>query len=131
VLQAAAVARGAADRRDEAREDRGAGGRARGALEAAFAADTTELVFSDGKREIRELAPLTVTGDAWRETPNGRVLNHEPLLEPGDCQRQEMELRGFGLLNEAGEQVGYCALPDAITIGRNQRFQLPHNTIRF
>jgi hypothetical protein len=42
-----------------------------------------------------------------------------------------MELRGFALLNEAGEQVGYCALPDAIVIGRNQRFQLPHNTIRF
>jgi hypothetical protein len=42
-----------------------------------------------------------------------------------------MELRGFALLNEAGEQVGYCALPDAIVIGRNQHFQLPHNTIRF
>jgi hypothetical protein len=101
------------------------------ALEAAFAAGPTELVFSDGKREIRELAPLTVTGDGWRETPNGRALNHEPLLEPGDCQRQQMDLRGFGLLNEAGDQVGYCALPDRSVIGRNQRFQLPLNTIRF
>jgi hypothetical protein len=101
------------------------------ALEAAFAGDTTELVYSDGKREIRELAPLTITGDAWRETPHGRVLNHEAVLEPGDCQRQEMTLAGFALLNEAGDQVGYCALPDPILIGRNQRFQLPHNTIRF
>jgi hypothetical protein len=32
-----------------------------------------------------------------------------------------MELRGFGLLNEAGEQVGYHCTADAITIGRNQR----------
>lgn len=102
------------------------------ALAAAFASDTTELVFSDGRREIRELAPLTVTGDAWRHTANGgRVLAYEPLLEPGDCQRQQMELHGFGLLNEAGEQVGYCELADAIVIGRNQRFQLPLNMVRF
>jgi hypothetical protein len=101
------------------------------ALAAAFAADTTELVFSDGRREIRELAPLVITGDAWRDTPNGRVLNAELDLEPGDCQRETMELRGFGLLDEAGEQVGYCALPDAIVIGRNQHFRLPLNTVRF
>lgn len=101
------------------------------ALEAAFAADTTELVFSDGRREIRELAPLTITGDAWRETPQGRVLNAEPMLEPGDCQRESLDLRGFGLLNEAGEQVAYQALPDAIVVLRNQRVMLPANTIRF
>jgi hypothetical protein len=101
------------------------------ALEAAFAADTTELVFSDGQREIRELAPRVITGDAWRVTPSGRVLNHEPILEPGDCQREQVSLRGFALLDEAGEQVAYSALPDAIVIGRNQQFLLPHNTIRF
>jgi hypothetical protein len=101
------------------------------ALEAAFAADTSEIVFSDGQREIRELAPLTVTGDAWRLTPHGRVLNHEPLLEPGDCQRQEVVLRGIALLNEAGDQVGYHHLNEPVTIGRNQRVQLPHNSIRF
>lgn len=100
-------------------------------LEAAFGADTTELVFSDGRREIRELAPRIITGDAWRITPQGRVLNFEVDLEPGDCQRETMELAGFALLNEAGDQVGYCALPDRIPIGRNQRFQLPHNMIRF
>jgi hypothetical protein len=101
------------------------------ALAAAFALDTTELVFSDGKREIRELAPLIISGEAWRDTPNGRVLNHEPLLEPGACQRQSLELRGFGLLNEAGEQVGYCALPDAVTIASGTRVQIPLNSIRF
>jgi hypothetical protein len=101
------------------------------ALAAAFACDTTELVFSDGRREIRELAPRIITGDAWRDTPSGRVLNSVVDLEPGDCQRETMELRGFALLNEAGEQVDYCPLPDAIVIGRNQHFQLPLNTIRF
>lgn len=107
------------------------------ALEAAFAADTTELVYSDGRREIRELAPLAVTGSAWRQVPSrgqgdlGRVLDHEPLLEPGDCGRETLELRGFGLLNEAGEQVAYQALPEPIVIPRNRLFQLPKGTIRF
>jgi hypothetical protein len=101
------------------------------ALEAAFAADTTELVFSDGRREIRELAPLVITGDAWRQTPQGRVLASEIPLEPGDCQRDNFELAGFALLNEAGDQVGYCALPDPIVIGRNQTWSLPLNTVRF
>jgi hypothetical protein len=106
-------------------------------LAAAFAQDTLELVFSDGKREIRELAPLTISGDAWRIMPSqgpddlGRVLNHEPILEPGDCQREQFDLKGFALINEAGQQVAYRALPDAIRIRRNERFQLPHNTIRF
>jgi hypothetical protein len=102
------------------------------ALEAAFSMGPTQIVFSDGKREIRELAALVVTGEAsWRETPRGRVLNSEVSLEPGDCQRQQMDLAGFGLLNEAGDQVGYCALPEPIRILRNQRFLLPHNTICF
>jgi hypothetical protein len=61
------------------------------------------------QREIRELAPRVITGDAWRVTPSGRVLNHEPILEPGDCQREQMSLRGFALLNEAGDQVAIGA----------------------
>ena len=101
------------------------------ALALAFAGDTTELVFSDGKREIRELAPLTVTGDAWRDTPQGKVLGHEPLLDPGDCNRETIELRGFALLNEAGEQVAYQALPDPVLLRRNQRTRLAANTVRF
>lgn len=104
----------------------------REAAKAAIAAAPTEIVFSDGKREIRELAPLIVAGAfAWRETPTGMVLNAEPLLEPGSCQRQQMDIRGFGLLNEAGEQVGWCSLPDTIVVWRNSRTMLPHNTIRF
>lgn len=102
----------------------------REALDAALAADTTELVFSDGAREIREIAPLTVTGDAWRTSPHHRVLNHEPLLEPGDCQRQEIVLRGVALLNEAGEQVGWCSI-EPLKMYRNHRYQLPQNSIRF
>lgn len=99
---------------------------------AAIANGPTELVFSDGRREIRELAPLIIAGAyAWRDTPHGMVFNVEPVLEPGDCQRQEMEIRGFALLDEHGNQVGWCPLPDAIVVRRNTRVMIPHNSIRF
>lgn len=98
----------------------------------AIAGGPTEVVFSDGRREIRELAPLLVAGAfAWRELPAGMVLNAEPVLEPGDCQRQQMEIRGFALLDELGQQVGWCPLAEPIVVMRNQRVMLPHNTIRF
>lgn len=100
------------------------------ALEAAFADGPVELVFSDGKREIRELAPLVVDALAWQQTPHGRVLNHEPVLEPVG-PRAEMKLAGFGLLDEAGTQVAYHALPEAITILSGQRMQIPKGCIRF
>jgi hypothetical protein len=101
------------------------------AIEAAFTSGPTEIVFSDGKREIRELAPLIVDASAWQETPRGRVLNHEPLLEPGFINKPELRLAGFGLLNEAGVQVAYHALPDVITILSGQRMQIPKGCIRF
>lgn len=102
----------------------------RAALEAAFQGPT-EIVFSDGRREIRELAPLIVTGDAWLATPHHRELNADPILEPVACERQELTLGGFALLNEAGEQVGYCPLPTPIVIGRTQRMRMPRGSIRF
>lgn len=101
------------------------------ALDQAFAAHNVEVAFSDGKREIRELAPLTVPRTSWRETAQGRILDHEPLLEPGDCVFDSLELRGFALVDGDGRQVAYQALPEAMTLKRNHRYQLPRNTIRF
>jgi hypothetical protein len=101
------------------------------AVDAALADGETHVVFSDGKREIRELAPLVVGGAGWRVTPQGHVLDDEPLLEPGDMIRDSVELHGFGLVDADGRQIAYQQLPQPIMIGRNMRVQLPHNTIRF
>lgn len=101
------------------------------AVAEAIASGPTQVVFSDGQREIRELAPLNVHGEAWRHAPGAHVLDHEPLLEPGDCQRETLELKGFALLDAEGRQVGYHPLPEPVTIRRNSRVQLARNTIRF
>lgn len=100
------------------------------ALEAAFAQGPTEIVFSDGRREIRELAPLLCDGNAWEQTPHHRELNDNPILEPVG-ERQQVELAGFGLLNEAGEQVGYCPLPTPVIILRAQKMRIPKGSIHF
>lgn len=100
------------------------------ALEAAFALGPTTIVFSDGKREIREIAPLVCDGNAWSVTPHHRELDADPILEPVG-ERAEVELRGFALLSDAGEQVGWCPLPTPITIGRAQRMRIPRGSIRF
>lgn len=101
------------------------------ALEDAFANGPTQIVFSNGRREIRALAPLIVNADAWQQTPHDRVLNYEPLLEIAGETVAEVEIAGFGLLNEAGDQVAYHALPTPIAILAGQRMQLPKGCIRF
>lgn len=100
-------------------------------LDHAFANGLTQILFSDGKRELRELAPLIVDAGAWLVTPHGRVLDHEPLLEPGDCPRGELPIAGFALLDEAGEQVAYHALPERIVVASGTRVQIPRGCIRF
>lgn len=99
-------------------------------LEAAFAGGPTEIVFSDGRREIREIAALIVDANAWLQTPHHRELNDDPILEPAG-ERQQVELAGFALLNEAGEQVGWCPLPSPLAIGRGHKMRIPRGSIRF
>jgi hypothetical protein len=71
-----------------------------------------------------------VTGDAWRVTPQGRVLELEPVLEPAG-ERQQVQVAGFGLLDETGGQVGWCQMPSPIAIDRGQRMLIPRGSIRF
>lgn len=101
------------------------------ALDHAFANGPTTIVFSDGKRELRELAPLIVDAGAWLVTPHGRVLDHEPILEPGECPRRELPVAGFALLDEAGDQVAYSCLPERIIVASGTRMMIPKGSIRF
>lgn len=105
--------------------------RARVAFEDALREGPVELVFSDGKREIREIAPLAVAGDAWREDARGFTLKHEPLLEPGEMAKPEVTIAGVAALNEAGEQVGWQRWVEPVKVPRNGRVQLTAGHIRF
>jgi len=100
-------------------------------LSVAMRAGPTQLVFSDGKREIRELAPLIIGMDAWWRTGRGETLNAEPILEPGPTTKAHFELAGFGLLDGAGEQIGWCELLEPIVVPSNSKVQIPRGSIVF
>ena len=90
------------------------------------------LVFSDGRREIRDLDPLIVNGDAWRPVPGGLLyVGPEPLLEPGPMTAAKVTVAGVGLLNEAGEQVGWAPFVERIDVPRNGRVKVPAKSILF
>ena len=117
-----------------ARDDVEQAGRS-AALADALQAGPVSIVFSDGRREIRELPPLIVSGDsAWRRTAREFILQAggiEPVLEPGEMGKPTVSVAGFGLLDESGRQVGWHELVEPIVVPRNGRVQLPANTIRF
>lgn len=84
-----------------------------------------EIVFSDGKAEIVELAPIRVGGDAWRRGARGYGLIPSIELEPGEMDAPEVKVAGFGIL-AAGEQIGWQELPEPIVVRRNSRVLLDH-----
>lgn len=114
-------------------EDAAAAGRAvqRVKFQDALREGPIELVFSDGKREIRELEPLLATGDAWREDARGFTLKFEPLLEPGEMTRPEVTIAGVAALSEAGEQLAWQRWVEPVKVPRNGRVQLTAGHIKF
>lgn len=112
------------------RDDEDAAARAE-ALASAFAEGTVELVFSDGKRELVELAPLTAETAAFRENVRGRSLDFEPIIEMERGVAPSVTIAGVALVNEAGEQAGWCPLAEPIVVPNGARLQIPRGTIRF
>ncbi|HEV2747624.1 MAG TPA: hypothetical protein VGW34_10040 [Allosphingosinicella sp.] len=98
-------------------------------ISLALASGDVEIVFSDGRHELRDLVPIVVNGDAWRHTARGAMLLPDVTLEPGDIKAPELKVAGFGLLSE-GEQIAWCQLPEPITVRRNGRVLLQQQ-IRF
>lgn len=77
-------------------------------LDLIGAAETVELAFVDGEREIRGLAPRTIEGgvSAWQATSRGRLRLNVPSLEilgPGP-DKSAWRLGGYALLLD-GEHI--------------------------
>lgn len=101
------------------------------ALLNAFAEGTVELAFSDGKREITELAPLLAETAAFRRDARGMTLDFEPIVEMERGVSPVVTIKGVALVNDAGEQAGWCPLHEPIVVPRGARMQIPRGTIRF
>lgn len=85
-------------------------------LKAAIAeAETVEIAFSDGAREIAEAAPLSIEGDAWREHSNGLLLSAPAEIVGPAADGTSYRVDGYALLLD-GKQVAYCKRSDPLTV---------------
>jgi hypothetical protein len=105
-----------------ANADEAAARRAR--IAEALASDHVDVVASDGRKEIVELNPVRVNGNAWRERSDGFLLTLPLDHEPGDIKRPEVVVRGYGLFDAGGEQIGWRALPEPVRVPKNQRVRV-------
>lgn len=93
------------------------------------AAETVELVFSDGKREVTALAPQLIEGDAWYQAANGVRLRVPSLLIHGPGRDdQALQVAGYGLVLD-GELTAYAARMDVLTIQPGSQHQLKDDVI--
>lgn len=93
------------------------------------AAETVELVFSDGKREITALAPQLIEGDAWYQAANG-VRLRVPSLAVNGPGRDDAALKvaGYGLVLD-GELTAYSPRMDVLTILPGSQHELKDDVI--
>lgn len=101
----------------------------RKAIDAALAGDV-EIVFSDGRQEIAGLKPVLVSGTSlWETRPMGRMLNR-PIDVSGPAEgRGAYRIAGFGLLDDEGDQIGWCELAEPIVVGPLTRTQIRQSII--
>lgn len=97
-------------------------------LDAIRDADTVEIAFSDGKREIAGLPAQVIEGDAWKIAPGGLVLTLDELIVQAPIDTS-LQLWGYGLVLD-GKQVAWSPRGDGqLTIGSGTRFNLAPDII--
>jgi len=93
------------------------------------AADTVELVFSDGKREIGKLPPQLIEGDAWAQAANGVRLRGVSLPVYGPAHDQpSIRLAGYGLVLD-GELTAYAPRIEVLELKASQHADLKDDVI--
>lgn len=98
-------------------------------LELIGAAETVELVFSDGQRELRGLPSQLIEGDAWALGANGVRLRGIELEVHGPAHGQPpIRIVGYGLLLD-GEPTAYQARIDVLELQPNGRANLKDDVI--
>lgn len=89
-------------------------------LELIREAETVELVFSDGKRELSAIMPRIIEGMAWQVNFIGLSLNVPELLVTSSGVA---EIAGYGLFLD-GKQAAWAARPDLLRVGPGAKMNL-------
>ena len=91
-------------------------------------ADKVEVVLSDGKAEIEGVAPIVVTGEAWRQTPNGLMLTEAVEIDGPGTGKPAFNVDGYALVLD-GKQVAYRKRPDPVTVVPGQHYKIENDII--
>jgi hypothetical protein len=98
-------------------------------LELIGAAETVELVFSDGKRELGTVPAQLIEGDAWILAANGVRLRDVDLPVYGPAHgRPAIRIAGYGLVLD-GELTAYQSRIDLLELQPNARANLRDDVI--
>lgn len=98
-------------------------------LEAIAAAETVEVVFSDGARELVQIPALVVSGTVWAKMIGGLALRVPELLVYGPAVGQtSWPLAGYGLFLD-GKQAAWAARADVLQIGGGMQVNLRDDVI--
>lgn len=92
-------------------------------------AETVEICFTSGGKEVLGLPPVSVQGDAWKEGPNGLMLT-EPVMLYGPAHGQGgFSFDGFGLLID-GKPFAYRErLGGSLQVGPGGKLELRDDII--
>jgi hypothetical protein len=97
-------------------------------IRAAIAgADEVQVAFSDGTREVLGLSPVIVAGDAWKDHPNGLMLN-EPVEIEGPGEGTSVTIDGYALMID-GKQVAYSRRSTPLQIAPGQHMKISDDII--
>lgn len=88
---------------------------------AAREGKSIEIVFSDGKQELIQVAPIAVEGPAWIDRMQGKFLL-EPIELAGGGPAS-FQVTGYGLLID-GKQVAYTERSDPLNVAPGTRITL-------
>ena len=70
------------------------------------AAETVEIAFSDGKKEVAALGRQVVSGDAWKDHPLGLMLTEPVEIQGPAAGSASVGFEGYALLLD-GKPVAY------------------------
>lgn len=96
-------------------------------FKAISEAEEVEIAFSDGARELVGLTPRKVSGDAWRQHPNGLMLTKSIEIE-GPALSKSLTIDGYALLID-GKQIAYSRRSSPLQIAPGQRVDLTDDII--
>lgn len=91
-------------------------------------AGDVEIAFSDGTREVPGIAPVGVTGDAWRDHANGLMLGKSVEIEGDRDANTSVTVDGYALLLD-GKQVAYARRSTPIQVAPGQRVSIEKDII--